>query len=41
MFTANIIVTCSYPWLFNFIWWYHASGWEQLSHATHPTMVCG
>jgi len=41
MFTANIIATCSYPWFFNFIWWHHASGWEQLIHATHPTMVYG
>jgi len=41
MFPANITVTCPYPCLFNFIWWHHASGWEQLIHATHPAMVCG
>jgi len=39
MITDNNTVTCSQ--LFNFIRWHHASGWEQLIHATHPTMVCG
>ena len=29
---------CSHPSLFNFIRWHHASGWEQLIHATHPTI---
>jgi len=32
---ANNTVTCSLPLLFNFIRWHHASGWEQLIHATH------
>jgi len=40
MLTANITVTCSYPRLFNFIWWHHASGWEQLIRATYPAMDC-
>jgi len=41
MITANNTVTCSHhPLLFYFIRWHHASGWEQLIHATHPTMVC-
>jgi len=33
------IVTCSHPLLFNFIRWHHASGWEQLIHATHPMQL--
>jgi len=41
MFAANTTVTSPNPCLFNFIWWHHAFGWEQLTHATHPTMVCG
>jgi len=41
MIIANNTVTCSHPCPFNCIWWHHASGWEQLIHATHPTMVCG
>jgi len=39
--TANNTITCSHPLLFIFIRWHHASGWEQLIHATHPIMVCG
>jgi len=35
------MATCPYPCLFNLIWWHHASGWEQLTHATNPTMICG
>jgi len=42
MFAANATVACPYPCLFNLIrWHHHASGWEQLIHATDSTMVCG
>jgi len=41
MFAADITVICPYPFLFNFIWCHYASVWEQLIHATHPTIVCG
>jgi len=43
MITANNTATYySHPLLFNFIRWQHTSGgWEQLIHATHPTIVCG
>jgi len=43
IFAANITVICPYSCLFNFIFicWYYASGWKQLIHETHPTMVCG
>ena len=43
MFAAIITANsnCLYRCLFNIIWLHHASGWGQLIHATHPTMVCG
>jgi len=30
MFAANITVICPYSCIFNWIWWHHACGWEQL-----------
>jgi len=36
MFTANISVTCSYPWLFNFIWWYLPCIWLGTTHPCNP-----